>query len=117
MNLLDALKRLNELLPERIWEVRSIGGKVYWQVSVGLDTYSGTDDSTAALAMLEYALREEIEARGWAWIVQVGDSQGIYDGFVSIPLVPFSYVGTYGDRSAHALALAMIAALEADRRG
>ncbi|MCY1703589.1 hypothetical protein [Deinococcus sp. SL84] len=115
MNLFDALKRLNELLPERIWEVRSIGGKVYWQVSAGLDTYSGADDRTAALAMLEYALREEIEARGWGWIVQVSDSQGTYDGFVSIP---YAYCfNAYGDSPAHALALALIEALETDHRG
>lgn len=109
MKLHDALKRLNVLLPERVWEVRSIGGSVYWQVAVGLDTYSGVGDSVAALAVLEQALREEIEMRDWHWSIESG------------PATPAAwiYTGTDahavgGDTPIHALALTLIEALEAE---
>lgn len=113
------LTRLAELLPERVRidphreasyaEVRVRGE---WQY-----VYCITPDSPAWAShglgemWLEAALREEIESRGWYWMTERCDwPSGDYRASISATGT-WAYVG-YAPTPAHAIALALLAALE-----
>ena len=63
------------------------------------------------LHLIEYALREECEARGWPWKVQRSPS-GAYGASV-LPRPAIWAHNTMADTAAHALALALLSALHA----
>lgn len=131
LSLPDALSRLAELIPERVsaphekqaspgWHVNACGeGKNWARLSFtsGPEKAGWTAPTWEALGVLTAALERELEARGWDWhthhtgpveyrrhCAQVYPAQSALSGMFQ----------AYADLPAHALALALIAALEAE---
>lgn len=111
--LTDTLIRLAELLPERVrvkGDAVSIFMHDHWQHLTNLQLLARNRQALDMEARLEYALREEIESRGWRWwTFSTGD--GLYGATVYV--TGSEDDGPTADTPAHALALALVQTLEA----
>lgn len=123
MNLAEALARACELLPGRFevedsyraqWFKATYDGKAEYVYTVEFladgQTCEGWGMVGSRQAHLEYALREEIETRGWHWNVATWTTMG--KPYAAAVTLGERYEGE-GDTPALALGLALIAALEA----
>ena len=108
MNLIDTLQRLSELLPERFFPDDGDYRVRLWNSRERILMRDGTANSYG-LMVLEQGLRLEIEGRGWHWSIESG---------ICTPAGwCYSENEAYGygaDIPVQGLALALIAALEAE---
>ncbi len=128
MTLPDVLRELQGLLPERIElgkpfpkyvMVRVLTGE-FWHTVFELTLTGSVPVFRCAEAALEYALREECEARGWLWAV--GRSEPEWRGaLLNAAQVHGASVTAHGtdyygraDTPAEALAAALLVALRAE---
>lgn len=122
MTLPDVLEALATRLPARVrvrpdpepgWYMVLVLVEREWQTIYEIAPTSYGSTEVMSDAMLEYALREECEARGWGISQKIwNDGSGITTVNVSIPGCPYLPSGK-GDTPAHALARALLSALEA----
>ncbi|WP_407543755.1 hypothetical protein Q0M94_28540 (plasmid) [Deinococcus radiomollis] len=129
----DTLRALSERLPERFrtddgafqvhLPITRAGRLNHWETLFYQDEDgSGWElDDLSSLPMWEWALREEIEARGWLWGVESGHfSHGYQVVLKTRPPVFASSTElavAYAPTPAHALALALLRALDAELPG
>lgn len=100
----DTLARLAQLAPKRV----QVLNEVHYQVHVERGSRSIFTNRWSGELLLERALREEIESRGWVWSLEVSNGNalaGIFQGLKCLAT-------QVGDTPAEALALALTKALE-----
>lgn len=125
VSLVEALERLAVQLPQRVQIMYPADGRVWVRVfqrpgddssPIGWRAIGELGDHNLALHKLEYALREEIEGREWSWEVFVFWDGGEKRYAASIRPEMYEAWEESADSNtpAHALALALIAALEAE---
>lgn len=122
MTLPDVLEALAARLPARVrvrpdpepgWRMVLVLIERAWQTIYEITPTSYGSTEVMSDAMLEYALREECEARGWGISQKIwNDGSGITTVNVFVPGCPYLPSGK-GDTPAEALARAVLSALEA----
>lgn len=123
MTLPDVLEALAARLPARVrvrpdpepgWRMVLVLVERAWQTIYEITPTSYGSTEVMSDAMLEYALREECEARGWQWTVKCGEAAGRYTARVYRGAV-HQVTAHHGvaDTPAEALARALLSALEA----
>lgn len=115
----DTLARLSELVPERVWRVN-------WKLKIKLgsgwlDCYietntSGWEPVALGQVIVEAALREEINSRGWEWGIEGNANQATGTVWRQGDTPDHCHVAT-APTPAHALACAMVAALSGEEEG
>lgn len=108
----DILIRLAELVPERVrvkGDAVSIFMHDHWQHLTNLRLLARKQQELDMEARLEYALRKEIESRGWRWWT-FSRGGGLYGATVYV--TGSEDDGPTADTPAHALALALLKTLE-----
>lgn len=117
MSLTDALRSLSEIVPGRVI-CRPLGimvmlGGDELTVLARLRSLAEWQRAPGYQLLIEGALREEIEARGWMWrTYSLPLNQG-YRGEIEKEILSKVF-GGHADSPAHALALALLAALKGE---
>ncbi|GHG37656.1 hypothetical protein GCM10017784_35110 [Deinococcus indicus] len=113
----ETLARLAQLLPSRVrgtggykWSTFYVSSSMFEAEAIWSAYDEKIDANPLRLHLLEFALREECEARGWMWRVWAGLPGHGFGAEVERGVLTRPFEGM-AEAPAHALALAMISAL------